>query len=324
MEDEAPLFNPVFAEFSLIDLAGNVRSSSMPEDVETIDYTRPRSPSTRLAMACAVTASTNSAGRTASVHIPPAFRLLTLPKFILTEQQTLVFSLSTDFLRPISTSASSDANATRQLVALTVGTDVVKELLALSISTNSQDSSQFATWIDIEHQDRPLSMASGSVANRLAPKAEDFLRELLELSESSDTASMVPITSVFSEAELAVAGRLINLLESRDFSERSTVAIFGEDEFLTAHSLLDRFASKKRQGPAIFAFSPSQVAAAHRLRALFACDDPKRPIGPIFLAFPDDEESLRLLLLSSSQDTARHPIELSRRNTEFESGAFHI
>lgn len=306
MEDEAALFNPVFAEFSLMDLAGNVRSSSMPEDVETIDYSLPRSPSTRLAMACAITASTSSAGRTTSVHIPPAFRLLTLPRFTHTKEQILVLSLSTDFLRQVSTSARSDANATRQLVALTIRTHVVRELLALSISTNSDSSSQFATWIDTAHQ-------HGSAANRLDPNAEDFLRELLELSESSDTASMTPITSVFSEAELAVAGRLINLLEYRDFSQRSTVAIFSEDEFLTAHSLLDRFASQKRQGPATFGFSPSEVAAAHRLRALFACDDPKRPIGPIFLAFPDDEESLQLLLLSSSQETARHLIELSKR-----------
>ncbi|MCJ1269178.1 hypothetical protein MMC22_009067 [Lobaria immixta] len=318
MEDEAPLFNPVFAEFALIDLAKDVRSSSMSEDLETVDFSHPLSPSTRLAITCGVTAPTGFSGTTFSIRIPPVSDLLTLPRFMDTEKQILFLSISTDFLRQGPTSSAwNDTDATRQLVALTIPTDAVKELLTLSISTNSsQDSSSrpispFAAWIDAAHQHGPLSMASGSAADRLVPKAEDFLRDLLELSQSSDTVSMVPITSVFSEDELAVAARLINLFESNDFSERSMVAIFGEDEFLTARSLLDRFASQKRQGPATFGFSPSEIAAAHRLRALFVCNDPKRQIGPIFLAFPDDEESLRLLLLSRSQDAARHLLELS-------------
>lgn len=63
---------------------------------------------------------------------------------------------------------------------------------------------------------------------------------------------------------------------------------------------------------------------AHRLRTLYACDDPKRLIGPIFVAFRDTEESLQLRLLSSSKDIVRRLVMLCSGRNEIEKTVYPL
>lgn len=329
-------FNSRRAEFEFFCLWRDVRSK--PKDQESVDLGLPFFPSARLALSRAVAASTEFTDTRPGIRIPPVFstdaahHLLTLPKLNRLERQLLVLSISTDIARQVLTpSAWSDANATRQLIALSVPTEVAKQLLVFPVSPDHyQQASASSSVVGVDpphpdsalpvspsftevdaHQPLAISTFKGSASKSSVVSEENALRHLIKLSISSAATGIVPITSVFSATEVGTASKLLDLFASSGFSQSYATLAFTVDDFVTAHSLLDRFAYRKRQDPAALNFGPSDVASAHRLRALFSSDDPRRSIGPIFLAFPDAEESPRLVPLSSSEDAARYLLELS-------------
>lgn len=303
-------FNSVAAEFALVSLWTDVKSK--PEDQERVSLHLPLTPSIRLAIACAAIDSNEFTDTTPPIRIPPAFTtdaahyLLSVSRSNNVERQLLFLSTSTEF-------AGNEASVPRPLIAIYVPTDVARQLLMLSVSTNTSsvhtdpvtEVSPSFTETDAAYQLLDISKTN------LVLTEEDALRQLLDLSKSScNSIDLVHIEAVFSKAEIAVMEKLLKIFACDDNAQLHATASFGEDEFLTAHSLLNRFAFPKRQGPAVFEFSPGDVAAAHQLRALFACDDPKRAVGPIFLAFPDAQE-MQLVCLSKSDNAARHLLELT-------------
>ncbi|MCJ1271701.1 hypothetical protein MMC22_011606 [Lobaria immixta] len=226
----------------------------------------------------------------AQLCTPPPLHPLTLSavsSFDRTDRQLLVFSISTEVQWPQPGPNPSKVNFPRQLVALSVPNNIAKQLFSLSVSSN------------------PAQERSTSSIRTVTEV--DSVRQLLEVSTWSDAFRHEPITSVFSNAEFVAAGKLLDLVASKNsITHHFAAVVFNKDDFLILHSLLDRFTFQKPQGPASLHFTPGEVAAAHQLRAFFGVDDPKRPIGPMFLAFRDDEESLRLVLLSNSKNAAHH------------------
>lgn len=231
----------------------------------------------------------------AQLCTPPPLHPLTLSavsSFDHTNRQLLVFSISTGVQWPQPEPNPAEINFPRRLIALSVPTVIAKLLFSLSVSSNDAQE--------------------GSTSSTRTVTEVDSIRQLLEVSTWSDAFRYEPITSVFSNAELVAAGKLLNLVaSSNSTTHRYAAAVFSEDDFLMAHSLLDRFTFQKPQGPASLHFTPGEVAAAHQLRVFFGVNDPKRPIGPMFLAFRDEEESLRLVLLSNSKDATHHLLSIA-------------
>ena len=133
---------------------------------------------------------------------------------------------------------------------------------------------------------------------------ESALREILNFAQSNDAVNIVPISAIFSDAEIATASKLVNLFASGN--PFATAKGFTEHDFLVSHSLLDRFATRKNQKKSEdFRFNPDDLQAAHQLRTLFVADDPTLPVGPMFIVFPDGKDPLQLTLLSKADDAAR-------------------
>ncbi|MCJ1261295.1 hypothetical protein MMC22_001159 [Lobaria immixta] len=369
----------VNAQVALIDLWDAVRSK--PQDHVTMRL--PLYPSTETAAA-----STELTDTTPSTRIPPVFatnaahHLYAVSEANHIESQLLVLSISKEFARQVLTPfAWTDDNAARQLVALSVHTDVAKQLLLWVFTEPSEQTSDSSSPVDADsahpvfpvvpvasftktdaahqllalfnsnrsapsfaetdaaHQllalfnsnrsapsftetDAAHQLLALSNSNRVAPSSpvlteKDCLGQLTKLFESSgppkigppkvDPPKIVPTTSVFSDAELATAVKLLEILDSSD-KELPEVISRGnnhEKDILMAHSLLDRFAFQNRQEFATTEFSSDDINAAHQLRTLFVSEDAKGRVGPIFLVFPDVEPTLRLVLLSDSEDAAR-------------------
>ena len=157
---------------------------------------------------------------------------------------------------------------------------------------------------------RAIVESGGFDSNTRGASEQDVVRQLLELSRWSNAVKSLPFTSVFSEAELAVAVKLLNLFACSNYTQGFAAAVFTGDDFHMAYSLLNRFAFQNSRGLAVFNLTPEDVAAAHRLRAFCVAEDFKRPISSIFFALRDSDESLKLVPLPSSKDTARHLLEL--------------
>lgn len=270
---------------------------SQPE-AQAVTLTLPVSPSTRRAIGRATGAGKQLTDTVPPIRIPPAFatnasrHLFAISDSKRIQRQSLVLTVSRDFARQVlGRFTSSDANAARQLIALSVPTEVARHLLRLSLSS------------DLEYIDAATRLLELSSSDRSA--SSDFVN-------SGETIRTVPITSVFSDAEVAAAAKLVDFFDCSIFARGGQVLGFSADDFFAAQSLLDRFPCRK--GPA--SSSPDAddvVGAARQLRALFASDDPTRPLGPVFLAFPDAEEQLQLVALCDSDVAARHLLERSIR-----------
>lgn len=308
MNTQPPFYSPL-AKF-LLRLCRAVRTSNSPEDHHSesqsvVDLRLPIPDRAKNAVARAIMDSNQFADTKPAIRIPPVFitgavRHLALSRDSGIEYQYLVFSISADFASEVllTPAGSDDANVTRQLVTLSVPTEVAQQLVVLSLSTDSA------------HQ--------GSDSNAILYK--DELRRLISLCTSSHPPpAIVPNTSILSATDLSTVAKLLRLFESGFSTRRSAVHAFSGVDLLAAHKLLDRFAwwPRNPHQPAGLDFTTRDVAAAHRLRDLFACDDSERAVGPIFLAFPYDHQTgkpLRLVQVSGSELAARHLLELSPRS----------
>lgn len=185
-------------------------------------------------------------------------------------------------------------------------TDAAHQLLAISDSTHpAPDLLGLSTFSETEaaHQLLAICKSDFFAPDTIIFNEQGALREILKLAQSNDAVTIVPISTIFSDAEIATAPKLVDLFASSKPLAAATA--FTEHDFLTTHSLLDRFASPKHQKSDDYRFNPGDCQAAHQLHTLFAADDPTLPVGPMFIVFPDGENAPQLTLLSKADDAAR-------------------
>lgn len=301
----------------------DVRSS--PENSESDHLRGPLSLPIRLAVPSAVTASSESVDTTPRIHTPQtlttdaALYTLTISRQPQPESQLLILSVSKG-------SEGNDANATRQLIALSVPTEVATQLLFIpGPLDDSPPTPGFSHHLGVDLGPvasnstalQPLSPVHQLFAYCNSPTmalsfafAEDNAKDRL-LEDSQIGVNLIDIASVFSDREIAVAEKLVDLFACNDtIGLNAAMLRFSEDDFLTAHALFSRFDPPKRDRPDEYSFSPRDVVAARQLCALFASDDLHRPIGPMFLTFLHTDGCVQLMALSDSEDAAYILFEL--------------
>lgn len=202
----------------------------------------------------------------APIRIRPPSHLLklsTLTSFNHTDRQLVAFSISKNVARQLHNSSKrGDPDVSRNLATLSIPTDVATQLLTLSAYNDwTQQASGFPCFRDVNwvHPvpllQRAIVESDGFDSNTRGAREQDIVRQLLELSRWSDAVKSLPFTSVFSEAELAVAVKLLNLFACNDYTQGFAAAVFTEYDFHVAHSLLNRFAFQNSRGLAVFNFT---------------------------------------------------------------------
>lgn len=319
-------FNSVDAVIALMRLCRDVRSKVKDQKPENLLVPIPLS--TRTAIAHAIKSSTQFSDDTPLSH-PPAYTI-DVAHFLLNnsridhiETQILVVSVPKIL-------EGTKGSITRKLVFFTVPIDVAKQLLLLSVSLvpagplpSVTEDEAAAELLSICRQSSASNADTLFLKPEIAieqllklPNSSDSLRKLLELPIARDAVKVMKNRPGLSDEEDAVAGKLLNLFACTEPRQLYAGIDFSKSEFLSAHSLLDRFVFSKNQEPATYDFSPDDVASAHQLRDLFAAENPTIPFGPIYLMFPDSTGLLRMGFLCDSKDATAHLMSICLASEE--------
>lgn len=304
---------------ALMGLWKDIRSK--PKDIESINLELGL-PSIRYALPGGSETLTELTGAIPPIQKPPAPRIDLahyISRLTQTGSQLMVLSILSHL---------PNGKPSRRLVALSVPPEVAKQLLLFAASTDtSQQNSNSVSYMDAASAPPAIDFFA----------AKDAVGQLCAISSSHKFAlsthavtvnhgicqllypsraiiNVVELDFVITITEAVAAEKLIDLLACNDHAElHAAAACFSDDEFFTARALLDRLGPSEEQRPNAYEFSPSDVAAAHSLRALYASDDVYRPIGPLFLAFSNGHNPSRLTLLSHSEDVGKLLFDLFLR-----------
>lgn len=303
---------------ALMGLWKDIRSK--PKNLNSVDLELGL-PSIRYALPGGSETLTELTGAIPPIYKPPAPRIemaYYVSRLTQTGSQLMVFSVPSHL---------PNGEPSRRLVALSVSTEVAREMLLFAVSTDtSQQNLNSVYCMDAASAPPAIdSFAGKDVVDQLRaiPSSHKFalsthvvtaghaLLQLLDPSRAS--VNEVVLDFVITIPEAVAAEKLIDLLACNDTTElHAAAACFSDDEFSTARALLDRLGPSEKQRSNAYEFSPSDVAAAHSLRALYASDDVYRPIGPLFFALSNGHNPSRLTLLSHSEDVGKYLFHLLR------------